>query len=77
MTAESDQKWLGITYSPCHLNKKRVVHVLASSPASLSPVFTLHPQHTHSSPLCNTATSCLGALGVPTGSIIEVWEEEN
>lgn len=65
MTAESDQKWLEITYSPCHLYKKCVVHTLSSYPASLSPVFTFNPLHTHLSPLCNTATSCLGALGVP------------
>lgn len=46
--------------------QKRVVHVLSLSPASLTPTLTLlwcHPQCTHLSQLCNTATSCLGALG--------------
>lgn len=50
--------------------RKCVVHVLSLSPASLSPVLTLlwcRPQCTHLSPLCNTATSCLGALECQAG----------
>lgn len=67
MTAESDQKWLGITYSSYHLYKKSVVHVLSQFPClPLSDVHSSPSVH----PFVSTMLHChllSGSSGVLVG----------